>query len=204
MTANPPDVTSAQQVTTASAIDLDGGDGDTGIAVPRPAVAIIGLFLFLSVPLLLYILIVLWPVHSSAAQADTWSPDVYIFGAHITVPAEPRFIFLVVVAAAIGSFIAVATSFTTYLGNQRLYTRWLWWYILRLPIGIALSVLFYLAVRGGFFTSNATGADVNPFGVAALGGLVGMFSKQAADKLQDIFGQLFNSTRDSTRADKLI
>jgi len=197
MSAIPPEITPAPPV------GLDGGDDGAGVPVPKTVVAVIGLLLFLSVPLLLYVLITLWPTHSTGSSSSQWSTDVYMFGAHLTVPPEPRFIFLVVVASAIGSFIAVATSFTTYLGNERLYTRWIWWYILRLPVGIALAVLFYLAVRGGFFTSTASEADVNPFGVAALGGLVGMFSKQAADKLQDVFAQLFNSSRDSERGDKL-
>ncbi len=204
MTAIPPETPPEQQVAKANAnIALDGGDDGTGTPVPTFAVAIIGLLLFLSVPLLLYVLITLWPDHASGSNSNQWSTDVFMFGGHLNVQPEPRFIFLLVVASAIGSFVAVATSFTTYLGNQKLYTRWIWWYILRLPVGIALAVLFYVAVRGGFFTSNASQADVNPFGVAALGGLVGMFSKQAADKLQDVFAQLFNSSRDSARGDKL-
>lgn len=195
----------------------DGGDTGTGIPVTRWAVATIGVLLFLSVPLLVYLLVMFWPVHLSEVSSATapgrgtqtaefsaqWSPSVSIFGHEFPVPPEERFLYLVVIAAAIGSSIAVATSFTTYLGNQRLYTRWVWWYVLRLPIGIALSVLFYLAVRGGFFSSTSTETDVNPYGMAALGGLVGMFSKQASDKLQDVFEQLFNSTRNNSRGDKL-
>src|SRR5579883_1063932 len=210
MTALPPDKSSEQPATVASGqalaeaqapIALDGGDDGTGTPVATYAVAIIGLLLFLSVPLLLYVLVALWPEHQEGSTA--WLPDVYVFGTRLSVQPEPRFIYLVVIASAIGSFIAVATSFTTYLGNQRLYTRWIWWYILRLPIGIALAVLSYFAVRGGSFTTNASEADVNPFGVAALGGFVGMFSERAADKLQDVFVQLLDCSRDKGRGDKL-
>jgi hypothetical protein len=128
---------------------------------------------------------------------------VWLFGWHFILKAEIRFILIVAIAAALGSYIQVATSFTTYLGNARLSRRWLWWYVLRMPIGVSLSLLVYFAIRGGFFTTVSGGTDVNPFGVAALGGLVGMFSKHAADKLQDVFDELFKSERDRARVDKL-
>jgi hypothetical protein len=47
---------------------------------------------------------------------------------------------------------------------------------------------------------------INPFGIAALAGLVGMFSKQATDKLAEIFKALFRTAPgqgDDTRKDKL-
>lgn len=198
MTAIPPQV--AVNVP-APPVPVDGGDDQPGVPVSKPVVAAIGVLLFLSVPLLLYILIAFWPVHDKSGTG--WAPAVTVFGSSFTVGDEPRFMLLVIIASAVGSFIAVATSFTTYLGNQKLYTRWIWWYVLRLPVGIALAVLFYLAVRGGFFAATASDKDVNPFGMAALGGLVGMFSKQAADKLQDVFAELFKSSRDAARGDKL-
>ena len=195
----------------------DGGDTGTGTPVPRWGVATIGALLFLSVPFLIYLLVMFWPVRLSETSttsapgkgtpttqfAAQWSPNVEIFGRELQVPAKERFIDPVVISAAVGSFIAVATSFTTYIGNERLYTRWIWWYVLRLPIGIALAVIFYLAIRGGFFSSTSSETDVNPYGIAALGGLVGMFSKQASDKVQDVFEQLFNSNRNNARGDKL-
>jgi hypothetical protein len=35
--------------------------------------------------------------------------------------------------------------------------------------------------------------DINPYGIAALSGLVGMFSKQATDKLGEVFATLFRA-----------
>lgn len=43
----------------------------------------------------------------------------------------------------------------------------------------------------------------NPFGIMAIACLTGMFSKQAADKLREVFESLFNIKKPSERADKL-
>lgn len=136
-------------------------------------------------------------------NAGEWDPNATVFGRQVTFANDDvRLLLILVITAALGSFVQVATSFSTFLGNKQFLRQWIWWYVLRAPIGIALALLFYFAVRGGFFTS-VSGADVNPFGIAALGGLVGMFSKQASDKLQDVFTSLFNSNLDAARADKL-
>jgi hypothetical protein len=138
-----------------------------------------------------------------------WDKHVYLFasplqidGKPLLIDAEIRFILLVAIAAALGSLIQIALSFTAFLGNGTFKTRWTWWYYLRIPVGAGLAVLFYFALRAGFFTS-VSGQDVNPFGVAALGGLVGMFSKKASLKLQDIFDELFKSSGDDALDDKV-
>jgi hypothetical protein len=43
----------------------------------------------------------------------------------------------------------------------------------------------------------------NPFGIMAIACLTGMFSKQAADKLREVFESLFNIKKPSERTDKL-
>jgi hypothetical protein len=50
-----------------------------------------------------------------------------------------------------------------------------------------------MAVRGGLLAAQASADAVNPYGVAALAGLVGMFSKQATDKLREVFDTLFRT-----------
>ena len=47
---------------------------------------------------------------------------------------------------------------------------------------------------------------MNPFGIAALGGLAGMFSKQATDKLNEVFSTMFKTSSnsgDNNRSGKL-
>jgi hypothetical protein len=174
--------------------------------VPKWLVGCVGVKLLFGFFVCLYILGAFWPTKT---PDGVWDTQVRLFCWksvclwEFKLDPEIRFLFLVAITAAIGSYVQVATSFTTYLGNNQLCLRWIWWYILRVPVGIALAEIFYFALRGGFFTSGSGGADVNPFGVAALGGLVGMFSKQAADKLQEVFEEAFKSNSDQKRGDKL-
>jgi len=110
------------------------------------------------------------------------------------------------VSGGLGSFIHTATSFGDYVGNEALASSWLWWYILRPFIGMMLAVVFYLVIRGGFLSAGSNAGSINPFGITALAGLVGMFSKQATDKLNEVFNTLFRTAPgegDSKRKDNL-
>ena len=112
------------------------------------------------------------------------------FGRHYSLTPEIALFLIVVLAGALGAFLHVATSFSDYVGNRRLMRSWTWFYVLRALVGAALAVIFYFAVLGGLFTSQGTSA-VNPYGIAALSALVGLFSKQATNKLQQIFDTAF-------------
>jgi hypothetical protein len=52
-----------------------------------------------------------------------------------------------------------------------------------------------LDLRGGFLTGNTNSATANidAYGVATVSGLVGLFSKQATDKLEEIFNTAFRT-----------
>ncbi len=147
---------------------------------------------------------------SSAPQTGSnpgWYPCVRVFGA----PPEPisadlRLLIIVGISAALGSVVHVATSFSTFVGNRTFAANWLWWYLLRPPIGIALAFVFYFAIRGGILTPSEQTANINVFGIAALAGLVGLFSKQASDKLEETFTNLFRTapgSGDDQRGGKL-
>lgn len=122
---------------------------------------------------------------------------------------EERLLLLVIVAGALGSYIHSATSYVDYRGNRQFTPSWLLWYLARPFIGVCLALVVYFAVRGGLLLlvvngSAATEAkNINPFGVAAVAGLTGMFSKQAADKLAEVFSTLFKSQGDEKRSDSL-
>lgn len=125
---------------------------------------------------------------------------------------EVRLILLVLLAGAIGSYVHATSSFVDYVGNRTLISSWVWWYLLRPFIGMMLALIFYFVFRGGFVTAgiNPSGENaasyINPFGIAALAGLVGMFSKVASDKLNEVFTTLFRPAPgqgDAKRGDKL-
>lgn len=185
---------------------------DEGDKAPRPiplagSVAL-GAYFVLLAAMLVAALIGLWPAIENVSSGEvTTAQDVsLLWGAlEFSVSPDTTYIILVVIVSAIGSYVHAATSFVTYLGNRELATSWIWWYLLRVFVGIALALLFYFAVRGGFFAQGAGAADVNPYGIAALAGLAGLFSKQATDKLKEVFDVVFRVERggDAERGDKI-
>ncbi len=98
---------------------------------------------------------------------------------------EARYLLTTALAGALGSFIHLATSFVDYAGKKSLTESWAWWYFLRPGIGAALAVVVYFVVRAGLISPGE--ASLNPYGVASVAALSGMFSKQATDKLQETF-----------------
>jgi len=115
-----------------------------------------------------------------------------------------QLLLLVIIIGALGSSVHAATSFASFVGNRTIVKSWYWWYILRPFIGMALALVFYFVVRGGFLSVGADSSAINLYGIAALAGLVGMFSKQATDKLRELFDNIFKTKQgDELRKDKL-
>ncbi len=181
---------------------VDGPTADesrqTGPTTPppasRPKEIAFGVYLVLLNLALLHGLFVVWPEGDSKTVGKLlglWSP---------TLGSEARYLALVVLTGALGSYVHLATSFADYAGARKLNWSWGWWFLLRPFIGMALAVIMYCVIRGGLISGfgggdEATGGQavrqLNPFGVAAIAGMTGMFSKQATDKLREVFETLF-------------
>ena len=117
-------------------------------------------------------------------------------------PREVQLLLLVLCAGALGSYLHAVQSLTDYIGNRQLTSSWFWFYLTRPFLGMALAIVFYAAIRGGFVAgSPADARSVNPFGVVAIAALVGMFADTATQKLKEIFNTLFKTT--DVRLDKL-
>jgi uncharacterized membrane protein YeaQ/YmgE (transglycosylase-associated protein family) len=133
------------------------------------------------------------PTPDQQKPAPVAMPINFFFKKCVMTSFDERLLLLVIVAGILGSFIHGATSLADYIGNDSFNKRWTWFYLLRPVIGMALALVFYFVIRGGFLTTNVGATDINPYGIAALAGLVGMFSKQATDKLSEVFSTLFKS-----------
>ena len=72
-------------------------------------------------------------------------------------------------------------------------------------MAIGFERLFYIIFRAGLLTGSPV--NVDPFGIAAISGLAGLFSKQTIDKMRDVFENIFNiediKDGDKARSDKL-
>jgi hypothetical protein len=169
-------------------------------------ITLLGLFLIVFGLVIISFLIALWPSMIEAAQATKPKAQTAAFswfGHRWVLSADAALLLAVVLVSALGSFVHAATSFSDYAGNRQLRVSWIWWYVLRALVGSSLALVFYFSIRGGFFTGTST-KDLNPYGMAAVAGLVGLFSKQATDKLREIFDTAFRVGQgygDDTRKD---
>jgi Putative Ig domain len=117
-----------------------------------------------------------------------------VLGANFPVTKDVQLMLLVIFAGALGSYVHALQSLADFIGNRTLMTSWFWWYVTRPFLGAAMALIFYAVLRGGFLAGTPADAKVvNPFGVLAVGALVGMFSDKATQKLSEIFDTLFKS-----------
>lgn len=99
---------------------------------------------------------------------------------------------LVLIMGAIGSWLHAASSFLDFVGNRNFITSWITWYLMRPILGAMMAVIFYVVIRAGLFPHSGIGIEaINPFSIAALAGLVGLFTQRATKKLADVFDALF-------------
>ena len=125
------------------------------------------------------------PSVSTPAPIPEASP-IAIFGRQFEIWDEVRLLLIVLLAGALGSLVHTIRSVYWYVGNRKLKWSWLAKYILQPFAGSALAVIFYVVVRGGFFSPQTTFANTSPFGFAALAAMVGLFSEQAVLKLKEV------------------
>jgi len=147
------------------------------------ALVILGLLVFA-----VYCLIAVWPVR----PAVTGPTISHVAGIRLSRDQEQRLFVVVAVTGALGGLIHSARSLYAYVGSRILLRSWLLFYLSLPLIGAGLAVLFYLILRGGLVTGTA--AQVNFFGFAAISALVGLFTPEAALKLQQIFATLLAPT----------
>ena len=161
------------------------------------------LFLLLFFMLMIFMLFAFWP---DVVKDNAWEADVKFFGLNFgKAGTELRLFILVVVAGALGSFIHVATSAGDYIGNRKLVRSWIFWYLLRLPVGSSLALLVYLLLRGGVITGAGFTAvsETPPFGIVGISALAGMFAKKASNKLGEVFDTVFKTDKDNELSDKI-
>jgi hypothetical protein len=143
-------------------------------------------YLILISSILFYGLIQFWPSPASAESSAQVYQQVTFFLWRFSISDEVRLLIIVTLVGALGGIVHALRSFYWYVGNRDLKYSWLPLYIIRPLVGATLAIVFYLVIRGGFFSPGATVEQTSPFGFAALAGLVGMFSEQAVLKLKEL------------------
>jgi hypothetical protein len=159
---------------------------DSGIGggyVGAVGITLLALAVIAAMVLALYVLVAVWP-----ASGTTTPTASEVAGIRLLLDQEQRLFVVVAVTGALGGLIHGAQSLYEYVGNRDLRRSWLLMYLSLPFIGGGLAVLFYVILRGGLVTGTA--AQVNFFGFAAISALVGLFSREAVQKLKQIFGTL--------------
>jgi len=176
----------------------------------RVAVRILSTY-YIALPfILVYLLFKIFPPHPWYPEGWRYVKMVFFVERwNVWTTLDERLILLVIVTGLLGSYIHSATSYADFRGNREFEPSWLIWYLLRPFIGASLALVVYFALRGGLLAAVLSGnqptdaSQINPFGIGAIAGLTGMFSKQAADKLAEVFSTLFRSQGDASRKDSL-
>ncbi|HKS39653.1 MAG TPA: IPT/TIG domain-containing protein [Blastocatellia bacterium] len=101
-------------------------------------------------------------------------------------PPLPGFqvLLLVILAGGLGGTLHALRSFFWYVGNREFVQSWVLMYIFLPFTGAAIAAVFFFIFGAGFLTSPAN--VETPIYIVAVAALTGLFSPQAALKLQDI------------------
>jgi hypothetical protein len=166
----------------------------------QPKVYVQGWLIVAGFVISVHLLIGLWPAvqaatagtSGSAAAAPTPTQVSFFFG-HLTwsPSTDAALLALVGVAGVLGSLLHTMNSFAVHVADNDFRPSWNWWYLIRPLVGAGLALLTYLLIRGQLLGLNGPTTDLNPYGVAGLAALTGLFSKQAVTKLGEVFDTLF-------------
>ena len=134
----------------ANTHDVDGpgvlGDSPVADPVSFRVICALGVLFILAALFVFYTLVATWPV--PASKGGGYEPVHWLGHGLTTFSPDGRLFIMVAAAGALGSLIYTLTSFVDYVGNRRLASSWVWWLLLRTPIGMALALMLYLVLRG--------------------------------------------------------
>jgi len=171
--------------------------GNTNTVIPMPEGKRRVLFAYIAVGMAVFT----WKLIEFFPSGPLSAGDkVSIF--NIDFSGEGRLILIALLAGIVGGFVHVAVSYAQYRATMRLTEEWFSWYLLRPVIGGGLAMAFYAVVRAGFVTPGA-GADsaggaaqiLSPYGILAVGLLVGLCNAQAERKLRSVGQALFDTSK---------
>jgi hypothetical protein len=134
------------------------------------------------------LLIQVWP--SASLRSTNAVHD--LMGIRVTLSRDDDLLLVTALAGALGGFLHSLRSLAWYVGNGDLRKRWLLFLGLLPLVGGLLATIVYLVLRGGLVSGQNATSVVDPYGVAALAALSGLFSSEAVEKLRDVFGTLLS------------
>ena len=96
--------------------------------------------------------------------------------------------------AGIGSSLATILAYLEHASDKKDFdAAYVPWYIARPLMGMMLGLIFYFLLREGLLavvTNNSSPESLSEAGLIGIGALVGLFSKEAIEKLRELFNTL--------------
>jgi hypothetical protein len=148
----------------------------------------------------LYSLWAFWPTTpqeqaGTAVGNEVLQQDINYLGWALTLSRETLFFLVVALAGVLGGLIHAIRSLSWYVGNREFRWSWLPFNLLLPFVGALGGTVFYLVLRAGLFSPSTSVEQASPFGFAAVGVLVGLFSEEAMEKLRQVASNLFTEGR---------
>jgi IPT/TIG domain-containing protein len=174
------------------------GIGKTAVGVP--GVVILALLMAAVALFALYGLWRFWPAPAAATGRSPAPATFSYLGWQVSLTRDQQFFVIVALAGAIGAMLHGLRSLSTYIGEQYLYRSWIPYYALLPLVGALIATIVYLVLRAGLLPGGTSAAQPDPYGISAIGALVGLFSAQAAEKLKAVFETLFTKAETGDKA----
>jgi len=150
-------------------------------------IAVIALTLIAAVAWSLYSLWYFWPHVPARTEKFVY------FGWHLQLTPDQQFFLTVSLAGALGGLLHSLRSLSTYVGERYLFRSWLLYYLALPLVGAVLATIAYIVLRAGLLPGGASNSQPDPYGIAGISALVGLFSAQTVEKLQAVFSTMFTN-----------
>jgi hypothetical protein len=107
---------------------------------------------------------------------------------------DGRNLLVSIFAAGVGAMVTTTAGFLEHASEKKDFdVAYVPWYFARPVIGMLLGIIYYFVIKGGLFVTvgEVQSSELNVYGIAGLAALVGLFTKQATEKLRELFETMF-------------
>ena len=141
-----------------------------------------------------------WPAPAPATGSTPAAANFSYFNWRLSLSRDQQFFVVVALAGVIGAMLHGLRSLSTYIGERYLFRSWIAYYSLLPLVGGLLATIVYLVLRAGLLPGSTASSQPDPYGIAAIAVLVGLFSAQAAEKLKAVFETLFTKAETGSQS----
>lgn len=141
-----------------------------------------------------------WPVAPPATGSAPPLAKFSYFSWQLSLTRDQQFFVITALAGAIGAMLHGLRSLSAYIGERYLFRSWVAYYALLPFVGALLATIVYLVLRAGLLPGATSSSQPDPYGISAIGALVGLFSAQAAEKLKAVFEILFTKAENRSES----